>query len=500
MNRYIIKRRTFTRAIFGLLLLLSTGVFANNLQISSPTLVPVNDISSSIYIQFNVTWENSFRLGINAKNWDAAWLFVKYRVAIASGGDGIWRHVKLNTNSNYIPSGCTADVKQEGAFIYRAIAGAGNFNVEGLKLYWNYGSHKKTADGKSIALGDAIEIQIFGIEMIYVPGDQFFQIGGSGANAFQKTGISTADASKPGSGYPTGIENSNANFPNGYRSFYCMKYEISQQQYVDFLNTLTYTQQQARTALSPASASGTGALISLNTFRNGIDIKTPGIAASKPAEYACNLDGDKIFAEANDGQWISCNFLSWADLTAYLDWSGLRPITELEYEKACRGTNAVNEEEYAWGTSALLGATSISNTGTADEIYGNKGANVCYNNSTGVQGPLRVGSFAAGSKSRATSGATAYGIMEMSGNNWERVVAALQNASFTGVNGDGELNTNGNADALTWPPASAEGAGFRGGSWLFVATGMRIADRVSVTYYFGGRDKDNGGRGVRFAQ
>jgi formylglycine-generating enzyme required for sulfatase activity len=498
MNKYLRSIKILSYIKLLALLMVSINSLANNLQITNPTLVPVNDISNAVYIKFDIGWENSFRLGSGIKNWDAAWVFVKYRVAIASGGDGVWRHVQLNKSIDTRSEVYTADIKTEGAFIYRAVAGAGNFNATDIQLLWSYSSYLKSADGNKISIGDAIEVQIFGVEMVYVPGNQFFQVGGVGTNAFQKTGISTADASVTGSGYPTGISNTNAAFPNGYQSFYCMKYEISQQQYIDFLNTLTYTQQQNRTAVSPASASGTGAMVVSNSFRNGIDIKTAGTASAKPAEYASNLDGDKEFSEANDGQWIACNYLSWGDITAYFDWSGLRPMSELEYEKACRGTTFFADAEYAWGTTALLGATTIKNPATAEESYGNTGANVCYGNSIGVQGPLRVGAFAAGSSARATSGASAYGIMEMSGNLWERAVTAATNPAFTGIHGNGELTATGSADVNTWPAAGGQGAGFRGGSWLYLATGMRIADRTSVNYTYGGRDKDNGGRGVRY--
>ena len=32
-------------------------------------------------------------------------------------------------------------------------------------------------------------------------------------------------------------------------------------------------------------------------------------------------------------------YISWPDLLAYADWAALRPITELEYEKAARGVD-----------------------------------------------------------------------------------------------------------------------------------------------------------------
>ena len=76
---------------------------------------------------------------------------------------------------------------------------------------------------------------------------------------------------------------------------------------------------------------------------------------------------------------MACNWLSWADVAAYLDWSGLRPMTELEFEKACRGPNAPVAGEYAWGSNAgLVQATSIVNGGLSNEVPGNTDANcVC---------------------------------------------------------------------------------------------------------------------------
>ena len=59
---------------------------------------------------------------------------------------------------------------------------------------------------------------------------------------------------------------------------------------------------------------------------------------------------DYIFNDITDGQNLPCNFLSWMDLAAYLDWAALRPMTELEFEKICRGPNPPIAGEYVWGT------------------------------------------------------------------------------------------------------------------------------------------------------
>jgi formylglycine-generating enzyme required for sulfatase activity len=239
-----------------------------------------------------------------------------------------------------------------------------------------------------------------------------------------------------------------------------MKYEISQQQYVDFLNTLTYTQQAARTAATspPNSAATTGALINPNDKRNGIDIQTSGTSATIPAVYACNLNGNGTYNESDDGQHIACNYLSWDDLVAYLDWAALRPMTELEYEKSGRGNQNPATNEFAWGNTSATALSGLSNASTMSETASNTSSNIAYNNAY-TSGPVRTGIFATGSTSRATSGSGYYGNMELSGNLWERVVT-LGNATgrtFSGVHGNGTLTAGGAADVAGWPAAAGTG-------------------------------------------
>lgn len=278
-----------------------------------------------------------------------------------------------------------------------------------------------------------------------------------------------------------------------------MKYEITQEQYVAFLNTLTYPQQQSRTVAAPNSAAGTRAFSTNN--RNGIEIMTPGVATALPAVYACDLNNNGIYNEPNDGQNIACNFLSWADLAAYLDWAALRPMTELEYEKACRGPAFPTPNEYAWGNITFTAATGINNPGANNETASNPEANVSAGNQAGVPGPMRVGNFGQGVNSREATGAAYYGIMEMSGNVWERVITVgnPQGRAFTDVNGDGTLDVDGNANQPTWPNASATGAGFRGGNWHGSYSYCRISDRRFASEAYSSRQNHHGGRGVRTA-
>jgi hypothetical protein len=195
------------------------------------------------------------------------------------------------------------------------------------------------------------------------------------------------------------------------------------------------------------------------------------------------------------------NYFGWADFAAYLDWAGLRPMTELEFEKAARGTVAPVGGEYAWGTTSGVNASGVTNDGLLTEVPANIGSNVNW--SGGVQGPLRVGSFAAlnyGGASRVNSGGSYYGVLELSGNLRERVVT-IGNASgraFTGLHGDGKVDTSGNANVTNWPASNtALGTGFRGGSWNHSADRAQVSDRNDAPTTDPTRSWHFGGRGAR---
>jgi formylglycine-generating enzyme required for sulfatase activity len=305
-----------------------------------------------------------------------------------------------------------------------------------------------------------------------------------------------------------------ASFPKGFKAFYCMKYEISQEQYMVFLNKLNYTQQAIRTQLitPPNSPAGTNVLTFFGTpYRNGVDVMVPGVDPGTPAVYACNLNNNGTYNEPDDGQNIACNNISWGDMTAYLDWAALRPMTELEFEKACRGNQAPVAEEFAWGNTNINFTSGVINNGMASEAISDPNAN-CNNSywDPAQGGPVRVGCFGQGTGTRQATGGSYFGLMEMSGNLWERTITVGSPAgrTFTGVHGDGKL-TNvlvlgiyeiGDANVPGWPLSDAIGSGFRGGSWFFPdPQAACISNRI-----YGSSDQnisllDYGGRGVRTA-
>ena len=509
------------RTILGatLIMLLASGLFANNIVVENISMTGQDAGNNYTMIEFDIAWDNSWQVSSAPSNWDAAWVFAKWQ-----DNGGAWSHCTLNTTdgNHTAPSGSTIDAASDGTgvFIYRSGDGNGSNNWDNTQLRWQYGT-----DG--VADDASVTVKVFAIEMVYVPQASFkLGSGGTETSAFYQYPtttntytISNENAITVGTTegnlyYPSSTYGGDragpipAAFPKGYDAFYCMKYEISQEQYAEFLNKLTYNQQATRTANAPSSAAGTGALITGNSNRCGIDIMTSGVAGTTPAVYACNLDGDGTYNETVDGQNIACNYLSWADLAAYLDWAALRPMSELEFEKACRGTVTPVANEYAWGTTDIAGsAYTLSNAGAANEgianNYSTSAGNASYRTTVlSINGPLRCGIFAANGSNtgRETAGATYYGIMEMSGNLWERPVTVgnATGRAFTGINGDGVLNaTTGNANSTNWPNTTATGAGLRGGFLTTYAIYLRVSDRYYAAVTSSVRGTSYGGRGVR---
>jgi formylglycine-generating enzyme required for sulfatase activity len=511
--------------LFCLFMFVSCNAFANNITVSNFSLTGHNTSGNYTMVKFDITWNNSWRTSSAPNNWDAAWVFVKYRVA---GPGEVWHHALLDNTGHINPSGSTITTgllnpalpfnttgnPGLGAFIYRSANGTGTFTNTGVKLRWNYGA-------TGVADNASVEIIVYAVEMVNVPQGSFYVgSGGTEVGAFYKYPATTNPYQITGEGAITvGTTADNlyypligysgdqlgpipAAFPKGYNSLYCMKYEISQQEYVDFLNTLTYAQQETRTVdgfqLSPPNSVAGTYLYDIN--RNKIKIGTSGTTGTVPAIYA------------TDYPYVACNFLNWPDVAAYLDWSGLRPMTELEYEKSCRGPLAPVPDEFAWGTVGIAPSFyTLSNPGANNEIitanYSLTLGNVSYDLTVGsIDGPLRVGIFASNilNTGRVTAGATYYGIMEMSGNLWERSITAgkPEGRGFIGTHGDGTLLNDGNSNVISWPDLTGLGAGFRGGEWLDNATYLRVSDRNNAAYFDEGWSEyyyNYGGRGVRSA-
>jgi hypothetical protein len=188
----------------------------------------------------------------------------------------------------------------------------------------------------------------------------------------------------------------------------------------------------------------------------------------------------------------------------------MRPMTELEYEKACRGPLRPVPDEFAWGTDRVVGTIrpgschevsrivegtglddaadgyAIQNPVTPDErvVYkGRNGPDATRGNAAwwgavplrieggrpqramgggkapvAVMGPLRVGIFATPQSGRVAAGASYWGIMELSGNLSERVVTVghPEGRRFAGTHGSGSTPTIWKAAANKQPGVQSD--------------------------------------------
>ena len=487
------------------LLLTSTGLTANNLAVTQVTLQPQDPTTSLVEINFNIQWDNSWRINGGPCNWDAAWVFVKYQL-----NGGSWQHATIS-QAVTTPAGGVVEVPadQRGAFVYRSAAGSGSVNYQNVGIGWDY---DRDVPGE----GDQVVVRLYAVEMVYVPeGAYRLGTGGGEAHAFyavpnsgtarpayvvsSEAAIAVGSAAgqllydpatlDPETGEPSSFPGDRAGpvpaaFPKGFAAFYCMKYEVTQQQYVEFFNSLEASQQSFLDLTGP-DGKNSDAVVE----RNAVSWSGSGNAALTSLPL------------------IPVGYLSAYQSLSYLDWAGLRPMTELEFEKACRGADAAVVDEYAWGSNQLYAnAYTLANTGGANEGVSNTDinsatvGNLLYaTTSTNVGGPLRGGAFAASTTigGRPATGGSYYGIMDLSGNVSELVVSVGDAAgrAFTAKHGDGSLTVEGHHDVATWP-GPGEGTGIRGGDYKYGDADCKVSNRTYVLFNYSAGG-EVGLRGVR---
>ncbi|MDP2363198.1 MAG: SUMF1/EgtB/PvdO family nonheme iron enzyme, partial [Ignavibacteria bacterium] len=410
---------------------------------------------------------------------------------------GEWKHATLSVNAgeHTIPSGSaiSPSLDGKGVFIFRSADGTGENNFDGISLRWNYPTDLVANDAQ-------LTIKVFAIEMVFIPQDSFYVGDGLSSKRFHAAGDTTASFLINSENAITlddtatvlnpsrlwardNMEKGNgtipAQFPKGFKAFYLMKYEVTQGQYTEFLNMLTSAQATSRIDTSVMKGD-----------RFTIIGGYPLFTTNRPTR--------------------ACNYLAYVDGAAYADWAALRPITELELEKACRGTASVVAGEYAWGNTNIdiTGNLSGVEDGTETVTGGlNVNHGVFFTNGDGGVGPIRSGIFAATLNTREGSGGSFYGVMEMSGNVWETVVSSglASSRRFIGSNGDGLLSSNGNANNPDWSGlksgeiVSNIGSGGRAGGWQNLQDRLRVSDRFysnSVAL----REPGNGFRCARTAE
>jgi len=271
-------------------------------------------------LTFDISWNNSWR---HEANHDAVWVFFKVR---GEGGKQ-WQHVRLAADKVLNPTGYDQEKGGTrldfivpdgedgflGMFVRRAEYGVGKVAASKVTAIWDLAANQE------IAKDAKFSVLAFGIEMVFVPEGPFY-LGSGGTEPYhfyrytdgtqhtQPYRVTSAGA------IPTGQQGGKlwarrgaqpedkgeipAAFPNGYAAFYCMKRHITGQ-YAAFVSALTPAQ----------------------------------VAAGNAALAKINKHGG----------------FSWADGAAFAAWAGLRPMTELEYEKITRGPI-----EPGWDTGDVL--------------------------------------------------------------------------------------------------------------------------------------------------
>ncbi len=479
-------KKSYRFTAIGFLFFCSSTVFANNIQVSNVGISGQNTAQDYSFVTFDLSWENSWRISVGPSNWDAAWIFIKFRV-----NNGPWTHARLNyvngtSDGHTVPGGVSVRTANDGlsyglgVFIHRSVDGSGAVNWQNIQLRWNYGLN-------GVADNDLVDVQVFAVEMVYVPQGEFqvgSGVGGIEIGKFYRAPLTSSTfqisseaaitiGTNAGNLYYATQGSPNigdqlgpvpAVFPKGFNGFYIMKYEVSQDQWVSFFNTLTDTQKGNRD-VTDATHKNSDNEVARNTI-------------------AWTGTGNATTTTPNR----PINYVSWDDGNAYLDWAALRPMSELEFEKACRGPLPSVPNGFAWGSANIHtpgSAYSLSADGSPNETITNPGegvGNTAYQATmTGFGGPLRCGIFAASAvnKNREETGGSYYGIMELSGNLYERTVSLGLPAgrAYTGVHGNGIITAAGDANVSNWVTSG----GYRGGSYSNGTNFLRVSDRFDAS-------------------
>ena len=426
----------------------TTGRFAsqsplNHLAISGGSLY---GNAGAVSISFNIA-ENNVTAGTSAGSGaynTADWIFIKF--STMSGVDGSWNHATLTGGLVSAGATLTAASDNKGVFINHTANSA--YWTAGATVTWN-----SAADG--VFLGPVL-VKVFAISMVRVPTGNFVynagNIGGSASNNWNGGSQGTVTSGSLPSGAAAG-------WPTGYTSFYIGRYEITQGQYADFLNKVE---------------SSTAAFLYEPTVGTGHNMTyTPGNAYG--ARYAA-VDRNAVK-----------NYLSVSDAWSYMSWAGLRPPTEMEWEKAGRDLNS-DARAYPWGSTAPDTVTYAppNEGGTCVRRYLN------YNDTTGCQKVLDAGRYMSGDvyRTAAETGLSPWSIADLAGNVWEFTL----NCSYLSVpaNGNGTVYW-----PAGWPAPGATTYGRRGGGWDSVWSNARVSDRAAASWPNAGRYFNMGGRVAR---
>ncbi len=479
----------------------STSATANHVTVTNVTVIQGN--YGGVGVEFDLSWQNSWR---DEFNHDAVWLFLKYSTDQGAN----WHHATLR-GMDYHPedysSGTNSSLEiivspdGRGAFVQRSVPGRGPVQTSGMRLCWD-------ARGDGVSPTTLGRVSLHALEMVYIPEAPFYVGDDSSENSFRVTYINTPDPNRmtpasgdgtlanpyvnleEGMGRPQGTTGEfSPGYPNGYQAFYIMKYPLSRALYLDFLNLLTATQAEG---LKVNFSGSNGTIVGTH----------PNLSNAEPWRAL-------TWTESNEPSWGGCR-----EYLAYMDWAGLRPLTEMEYEKACRGPDLPTDRDFPWGTadSALI-PNRVVEANTAAETPVDRNANILMGQRflPTLSIPLRPGVFAGANTDQIQAGASYYGVMDMAGNAGQLTVSAGAKSgagavhekarNFMGEHGDGSLNPDGTTTMGNWPIPDATlysggPMGHRGSNNLSTFNSTVASRPYATTIYY---SYPRGVRGARTA-
>jgi len=424
---------------------------ANQVEISGVNLSGATS-TGTVTINFTIA-ENNVTTGTSSGGGaynTADWIFVKF--STMSGADGSWNHATLTGGSVGAGAALTAASDYKGVFLDHTANSA--YWTAGAAVNWNFG-----ADGIVLA---KVRVKVFAVSMVHVPPGSFvYNAGNTGGTASNNIpGPKTVDSSLADD-LPAGAP---AGWPNGFSGFYIGRYELTQGQYADFLNTVW---------------SSTAAVLYYGGVATGHNMTNSG---SYPNKYAA--------VDPNAAK----NFLSVSDAWSYMSWAGLRPPTEMEFEKAGRDIGG-DTRVYPWGDtmpSSPPTYTPPNEGGNCTRVYINV---TRLSDFVSCGKVIDVGRYMSGDIYRMAeeTGASPWSIADLAGNVSEYIL----NSAYASVpsNGNGTVYWPSN-----WPSPASSGSvayGTRGGSWSGYSITSFLSARYDVDSPGNDRDPYTGARAAR---
>ena len=361
-------------------------------QVTNVRIVPGDDKQATI--RFDADWIGSWR---NDSNHDAVWIFFKVRPE----GSNEWQHVRLAADPPPLGSSGAASPSSAGASRVlnpKGYACEGNSKMDFLVpagedgytgMFVRQAGQSSPCSimltnvtavwdlSKSKGIGRDTKVQIIAVclRMVYI-GEGPFYLGSGGtepAGWYEYSepkkeraatyGITNANArivvhegvddsaefppylvknagpiptgKKPGRLWARGAEPEEgeipATFPNGYRAFYVMKDSINPSDYVTFLNTVP-----AKVADALYDKEGGYFVGTYYKFEEGkVNPRVISREGTGPDyTYVQTMSTHGVVARG----WTSgMRWLNWEGGATFAAWAGLRPFTELEFEKYMRG-------------------------------------------------------------------------------------------------------------------------------------------------------------------